>query len=235
MHRKVQVADHLLDDPGLLCILLAEIGDIRSDDMKQLENHRRHPAKMPGPRGSLERVLEFVDLDIGPKSGGVDDGSFRAENQINSRLAANREILLQVARVTRKIFLRSKLGRIHKNGNHYEFGFRARSSDQARMAFMQRPHGGNQTDDQPGLPGAGYISANVFNGGNNCYSHDDVALRLLKNSCRYDRLSDSVSPNWAATLSTTALAASSCSSGAMISNSTYRPTSSTSSRQTSRA
>src|SRR5262249_25960324 len=53
----IQIADHLLQNTGLLGILLAEVGDVRLHDVEQLEHHRGDAAEVSRPGCTAKDIL----------------------------------------------------------------------------------------------------------------------------------------------------------------------------------
>src|SRR5262249_5733957 len=111
----IEIPDHLLDDPCLLAVFLAKVSDVWLNYVEQFKDDCSHPAKVPRSGRSAEYFLEFRHLYEGFKPGRIDGGNVRYENKIDVFTPANRQILLQRARITRQILARTKLGRIHEN------------------------------------------------------------------------------------------------------------------------
>ena len=65
---EVQVADELLDDRGLLRVLLAEVGAVGPDDVEELQADRRDASEVAGPELAFERRAELADVDPGRDS-----------------------------------------------------------------------------------------------------------------------------------------------------------------------
>src|SRR5262245_56448523 len=64
-NRQVEIAHQLLDDAGLLIVLLSEISNLRLDDMKKLEHDGCYATKMARAGCPEQTLLQPLDVDPG--------------------------------------------------------------------------------------------------------------------------------------------------------------------------
>ena len=153
LQREVQVADHALDDGGLLPVLRAEHRDVGQDDVEELGNDSSHAAKVSRTRTTfhLARQLFLDDPRAEPiaVAGRIHLGIGRDENDVHARLTAEQGVLPQVARVFAEIFLRPELRRIDVD-THDDAALRPdelpRAADEAEVAFVQIAHRRDKAD-----------------------------------------------------------------------------------------
>ena len=120
--------------------------------MKQLRNNGRHAPKVSRPDGPLENGRNPIGLHTGKKSFGVHLAVVRHEQNGSSGLRGQLRIPFRVPGILLKVFFRPELGGIHKDGCHNDVRMFTCGPDQAQVAFVQRPHGGNNTDPFSGAP-----------------------------------------------------------------------------------
>jgi hypothetical protein len=161
----------------LLGVLPAEVSHVRPDDVDELEDHRGHPAEVTGAGGPAEHVLEALHLHKRAKPGGVHHGAVRGEHQVHPFPGANLQVRFPGPGVAAEILVRAELGRVHKNGDHHEPGLRARGADQAGVALVQGPHGGDQADGATPRSGLYDPLTDRFDGDGDFWLHDRIRQR----------------------------------------------------------
>ena len=114
--------------------------------MKQLRHHRRHAAKMPGPRHSIQPVAHAFNFNKRARPNWIHLLRARRKHQIHALSLQQRAIRIPRPRILREVLIRSKLCGIHKDRHHHRIALLSRRANQRHMARMQRPHRRNQTD-----------------------------------------------------------------------------------------
>src|SRR5438128_3501053 len=206
LQRQVEIADQLLNDPGLLKILLTEIGHVRLHDVEELANDRRHPTKVARPRRTAEHILQLVDLDVGMKIRGIHSLGRRREDQVDTLATTDVQIGLQGARVAAEVLPRTKLRGIDEDRHDDETALRTGGADQAGMAGMQRAHGGYETQLEVTVSSLADRLPHLGNGRDQC-SHLVCPFWTSRRSSRYERRSGCFRPSSLASCRSVARAA----------------------------
>ncbi len=63
LHVEMKVAHHALQDDELLCILQSKDRRVRPARVEEHADDRRNAPEMPGPMGTAQLLVEFVDAD----------------------------------------------------------------------------------------------------------------------------------------------------------------------------
>ena len=67
-----------------------------------------------------------------------------SEQQVHALSLQELAVLLQIARVARKIFIRTELRWVHEYGCRHHVALPTSGADERQMPFVQRAHGGNK-------------------------------------------------------------------------------------------
>ena len=143
---EVEIGGHPLDDEDLLGILGSEKGEIGGNDVKKLEDDRRHAPKVPWPGPAAEPVLQALDLDGGPVARRVDLAGVGIEETIDAHVLQIGRVLLEVPGILLEVLVRSELGRVDEDADDGDIGPGLRSPDEAEMALVEIAHGRNEAD-----------------------------------------------------------------------------------------
>ena len=99
LHIQVEVADELLHDSDLLCVLPSEPGDLRPDDVQQFQTDRGDPSEVLWPMLRLEALRGAGRIDPGREAGRVHLRRVGREEHVNPvRLRAG-VVAARIARV----------------------------------------------------------------------------------------------------------------------------------------
>ena len=146
---EVQVADELLDDRGLLGVLLAEVGAIRPDDVEELQADRGHAAEMPRPELAFQLAAELSDVDPGSVAVRVHLLGRGREEDVDAGLLGELRIALLVARIAVEVLAGRELGRVHEEARDDDVILCPRGLEQRKVASVEGAHCGHEPD-RPG-------------------------------------------------------------------------------------
>jgi hypothetical protein len=115
---KVQVLDHLLEDDGLLGVFLPEKGQVRLDDMEELEDNRGDSFEVAGPRAAAEFVLQNGNLDGGLVSFGIHLLGTGNKKIIDGLSLQEPRVPVEVPRIPVEVLSRPELEGVDENADH---------------------------------------------------------------------------------------------------------------------
>ena len=150
LHAEAQVRAHPPDEGQLLVVLLAEHRHVGPHQPEQLGHHREHAGEVAGPRGALEDRGQRagVDGDL-RRTARVDLVDRRREEDVDALGLAERQVLVERARVAVEVLAGPELQRVHEQ-RHDQRGvaadLRAGASHQAGVARVHRAHRADQAD-----------------------------------------------------------------------------------------
>ena len=128
---------------------------------QELGDDRGDAVEMIGPRGAAQILGQVADADMGAEALRIHLGRVGREDEIGAGLGELGEIALFVARVVTEVLARAELDRVHEDGHDHVVGFALGEGDEGEMAFMQRAHGGHESDRLARLSPSGDVAAQV--------------------------------------------------------------------------
>src|SRR5262249_13706694 len=142
----------------------AEVGDLRTDHVEQLQHDRADTTEVPGSRGSFQHILESLDLHPGREALRINRLPNRGEDQVDALGPADFEIALKRPWVAREVLARTELRRVDEERQHDEARLTASGPDQADVPLVQRSHRRYEANAQPLRPGGGNGPADLLDG-----------------------------------------------------------------------
>src|SRR5262249_9667760 len=143
--RDIEVANHAPNDQKLLKVFLPEHGEIRSDDVEELQDDGSHAPKMSRPAFTFQCLRDAWHLDVGLEcSRRVNRKSGRSKDRTCATLCTPRVVGFRCPGVASEILLGSELGGIDEDRNHDEVRVSARRLNQLYVAVVQGPHRRNK-------------------------------------------------------------------------------------------
>jgi hypothetical protein len=141
-----EVAHETFDDERLLRVLLAEVGEVRADDVEENRQDGGDAAKVAGTRCAFELLGEAFDFDVGGKVFRVNFFGRRGEDVVHVVIGESHRVFRQIARVAREVFLRPELFGVDEDRDDHDIAHAPRLAHEAQVAFMQRAHRRHQPD-----------------------------------------------------------------------------------------
>ena len=102
----------------MLEIFLAEVGEIRPDDIQQLQYHRGDAGKVTGAKLSLERLRDLPGDDPGRESLRIHFHFAGGKDCVNSQGLQEFQVTVQVSRVIGEVLGRVELFGVDENRDH---------------------------------------------------------------------------------------------------------------------
>ena len=147
----IEIAHHPAQDRKLLRVLLPEDSDVGPCDMDQFEADGQYAGEMDWAEGSAHYLGEGGFDEGDGRIVAVHFGGRRCENGINAFLFEQFEIMLFVARVLGKIFIRSELGWIDEDGYDDAGSIFAGDSHQGGVSLVEISHCRDERDGFAGM------------------------------------------------------------------------------------
>src|SRR4030095_4878338 len=97
-------------------------------------------------------ISELGDLDRASRRRGIHLGCRRHEHVVDPERCAEREIVVERARVLRQVVGAVELQRVDEDADDGPSAFAPGTSDQPSVAVVQRAHGGDESDTRPPPP-----------------------------------------------------------------------------------
>ena len=143
---EVQVGDHPPQHLDLLGVLPAEEGDVRADDREQLQADRGHAAEVTGTMLALEHRAELRHLDPRLVAGRVELGRRGGEDDVDTRLARDIEVVCLVPGIAVQVGRVAELRRVDEQAHHDRVARRPGGCEQRAMAVVERAHRRHEAD-----------------------------------------------------------------------------------------
>jgi hypothetical protein len=143
---EIQVKRHAANDGSLLGIFLPEVGLLRLHGVEELGDHGSHAAKVSGAHGTFQRSGQMFHLHPGLEAGRVHDLSGGQPHQVGASLLQQRQVAVNVARISSQIFVGAKLGGVNEDADCHAGAFLPGTLHQREMAGVQIAHGGHQAE-----------------------------------------------------------------------------------------
>jgi len=119
---------------------------------------------MTGPVSTFEDVADGADVDDRRRSRRIDLLDGGQEREVDAGCLEHRKVCGFVARVALEVLALSELGRIDEDARDHRRTLRARCSQQAFVAAMERAHRGYETDRSHQLGARGAERLTVADG-----------------------------------------------------------------------
>lgn len=150
---EVEILGHAPNDRELLVVLLAEHCDMRTCRSEQFGHHGRHAIEVARPRRSFHRVAQPADVHGGREPVGVHRRHGRRVDDLDSRLLARSEVVVDRPRVVVEVALLAELERVHEDRDDDAVSAAGCSVDQFEVAAVERPHRRDEGDGVPACTG----------------------------------------------------------------------------------
>jgi hypothetical protein len=152
VHLEVQVLDHPAHDDGLLGVLLAEIGGVRTAQVEQLQDDRGDAAEVIRPGAAAEETAQPGDLDVGgvPLRVHLLDG--RQEQHVDVDAPGHLLVRVDVAGIATQVLVGRELRRVDEHADHDLVAIVAGGPHQAEVPLVERAHRGDQAHAEAVLP-----------------------------------------------------------------------------------
>ena len=141
-----EVGDHTPQDLDLLRVLLAEVGEIWADDREELQAHRRDPAEMPRPEGSLQNRAELGHVDPRLEAGGVHLLHAGSEDEVDTGVGRRGQVARLVARILGEVAVVGELGRVDEQAHDDGRALRPGRLQQRDVPGVQCAHRRDEAD-----------------------------------------------------------------------------------------
>ena len=146
----------------MLGVLLAEVGQVRLDDVKELGDDGADAAEMLRSGLAAEVVGQFVDVNPGELGLGVHLLDRGDEEKVDAQVVAGLSVGIECAWVGLKVFIGAKLGGVDEDADDGAGALSLGGFDEGEMALVEGTHGGHEADAFAGGACLCDIFANLF-------------------------------------------------------------------------
>jgi len=145
-HRKIEIAHHGAENGNLRGILLAEVGSVGRDDVKELGDDGGHSAKVAGTAGAVEAVAGAGDFNEGGCSGGRERFSGWSEENVNTGSGERGAVCVKGAWIAAEVLVGAELQGVDEDAGGNMSAIALCRIDKREMARVQRAHGGHKSE-----------------------------------------------------------------------------------------
>ena len=160
--REFQVPGHATDDDELLGVLLAEIGAIGLDDVKELGDDGGDADEVAGSRGPFVEVGDGAGIDSCVRTGVVHLLGGGSEDEADTGLFEHTQVTVEISGVGGEVLVGAELGGVDKDGGGYGIILDCGAFDEGHVAAVEEAHSGDETEGAGGRgPGGSEVGDGV--------------------------------------------------------------------------
>ena len=143
---------------------------------------------MPRPRTPIQLAAQLFHRNPGHRAGRIHLLDRRSEKQFHSFFLQQVAVAVEISRISRQIFVRSKLRGIYKNRRRHNIAISLGGPNQRQVPFMQRSHGGHESQSPAAAPRCTARRPHVFDGLADFHRWENCFRGWRSNRWRHARL-----------------------------------------------